>query len=74
MKAKDKALDLVVRLFQSIPDYAIEENKMAYGLAKQCATITIEELIKESKRHDELISDHARTGYLMEVKQEIEKL
>ena len=41
-------------------------------LAKQCALIAVDEIIKETKLHDKTIYQHGRTFYWQEVKQEIE--
>ena len=46
MTEKEKALDLFVKFYETIPDYVIKENEIAFSLAKTCALIASREIIK----------------------------
>jgi len=78
MKAKEQALDLFVKFYQLIPDYAIEDNEIASGLAKQCAIICVQEMesILTAYGDDkfELQNMDYMWRYLDDVKNEIEKI
>ncbi|MHB8871726.1 MAG: hypothetical protein ACYC5G_04700 [Candidatus Doudnabacteria bacterium] len=71
MKAEEKAKDLFVRIYELIPDYVIEENKIASELAKQCALVCVDEIldILENKLDFKMIKSMT---YWSEIKQEIE--
>jgi len=43
-------------------------------VAKLCAIIAVNEILKETKLHDKTTYQHGRTAYWNEVKLEIEKL
>lgn len=75
MTPKEKAEDLVAIYWNAkVETPHVRESIMSKELAKQCALIAVDGLIKESKLHDKTIYQHGRTFYWQEVKQEIEKL
>ena len=66
MTIKERAVELANKFaLKSIFEMDNNELKAARAQAKQCALITVDELIKEDNAHEE---------YWTEVKQEIEKL
>ena len=66
MTAKEKAIDLVVKMMETIPDSVIEDNTTALVIAKLHTLIVVEEII--------LLNPHSNTmEYWNEVKSEIEK-
>jgi hypothetical protein len=79
MTPKEKAEELVYKyqyLVNTWDCYNDESLEIIYRLPdmKECALITVDEIIKETKLHDKTIYQHGRTFYWIEVKQEIEKL
>ena len=64
MKAKEKAQELVDNYKQLVP---IEFGGMAQDLAKQCAIIAVDEILRVLFQHHEI-------DFYKEVKSEIEKL
>ena len=85
MRGKEKAIELVDKFYQTTPNEGwlnppLGSSSMEYtawGQAKECALIAVDEMISFSKRtfgfiHPELEGPSVR--YLEEVKQEIEKL
>jgi hypothetical protein len=77
MTPKEKARELV--------DWFLDEGLHEFGRyqstveedlegAKFCANKIVNEIIRETKFHDLTVFDHSRTGYWLEVKQEIGKL
>lgn len=60
MIPKEKAKELVYKMSLNVEGFGWEE------MAKQCALIAVDELIKEV--------NHSDVGYWYDVKQEIEKL
>lgn len=58
--------------------YDIKAESLDYGMewqmTQQCALITVDEIIRESKLHDKTTYQHGRTSYWQEVRNEIEKL
>ena len=66
MKAKEKAEELYYKYYQIVADCGYPEEK-----AKQCALISVDELIEEVYFTD---GYYNRQDYWQEVKQEIEKL
>ena len=93
MTPKEKAVELVVKFYQTSPDEAwineplgIYEEYNAWKQAKQCALLTVDEII-ESRKEDKGFNDTLLSRaseywtahpmyltYWKEVKQEIEKL
>ena len=74
MTPKEKAEDLLYNSFENLMYDAVENTYARERLAKQCALIAVDEIIKETKLHDKTIYEHVRTGYWIDVKKEIEKL
>jgi hypothetical protein len=73
MTPKDKAISLVdsYRMILMNEDTECGEEILCTVIAKQCALIAVDELIKEERKTD----DYYEIGsYWQEVKQEIEKL
>jgi len=64
MTPQEEARKIVIKI-QS------QKEPLTFEQAKQCALITIDEIIKETKLHDLTIYQQGRTGYFQEVKQEI---
>ena len=62
---KEKAKELVERFTFFCRECDFEDN------AKQCALISVDEIIEETKLHDKTVYEHGRTFYWQEVKQEI---
>lgn len=75
MTLQDKAKDIFVKHLEIIPDYVIADNKIASGIAKLHAMISIDEIIKEleSTATNYDIED-LPIKYWQEVKEEIQKL
>jgi len=65
-KAKEKAEKLVVKFS------AVGLQQRNDGI--KCALIAIDVIIKETMLHDLTPFQHGRTGFWLEVKQELEKL
>ena len=75
--AAEKAKELVGKFIPYIADadrYNTTLGIYDTDISKQCALIAVDEIIKETKLHDETIYQHGSTFYWKEVKQEIEKL
>lgn len=73
MNAKDKAIELIDKMY-SVDDYDdYNAPAMQYEHARKCALIAVDELIKECWDHRE-IDLQAGYDYWISVKQEIEKL
>lgn len=81
MNAREKAAELVIKMYQPLPaSKEAEKGKEhlyynQYRAAKQCALIAVDELISSHNKWD----DYAQTNseeyyYWQEVKQEIEKV
>lgn len=68
MNAKEKAEELVDKFYHA-KKYANSTNAMSYELAKQCAIIAVDEIIK--KHYDDWDS---HSEYWQKVKTEIEAL
>jgi hypothetical protein len=66
MKAKEKAIELVERMFNVDLDCENESMCMLYPHAVKCAIIAVDEILK-TQRPDS-------NNYWKEVKQELEKL
>lgn len=73
MNTKEKAKELFEKMYDAIPAHP-DGGSIEYDAAKQCALITVDEIIRETKLHDLTIFQHGRTGFWIEVKTEIEKL
>lgn len=72
MKAKDKAIDLINKYLSL--GFKLFENYLPVPLesSKQCAIITINEMIQEQLSEYSNDENHDRIIYLNEVKREIE--
>jgi len=71
MTPKEKAEKLVLRfMYLQEPNY----NWFHKGLGKQCALITVDEIIQETDTYYDTLIASERKLFLEEVKQEIEKL
>jgi hypothetical protein len=77
MTPQEKAKELVDKFYQTTPNEAwineplgISEEYKAWKQAKQCALIAVDEMYNIAHSLD----DMATVGYLVDVKQEIEKL
>jgi hypothetical protein len=78
MTAKEKAEELVIKMYQPLPaSKEAEKGKEhlyynQYNAAKQCALIAVNEILEDREEIDgmRIIND----PYWLEVKQEIEKL
>jgi len=68
LMSKEKAEELVNK-FQYAKKYSNSQNSMSFELAKQCALIAVDEIIKAGKDVDEFAD-----SYWQEVKEEIIKL
>ena len=67
MKAKEKALELIEKMFSNMPKYL--QGKIGSETAKQCALICVDEVLEELGEELELAYN-----YWTEVKQEVNKL
>ena len=65
MTPKEKAEDLVYKMWREVPSHYDDEN-----IAKQCALIAVDEIIEN--QYD--LTSQAFDDYWQEVKQEIENL
>jgi len=78
MEAKEKAESLIKKHLTAIAEESMDSDKMMLYSAKQCAKITVEELIQAFRQLS--IEESGRVhidfghGYWEQVKQEIEKL
>lgn len=68
MTAKQKANNLIDSY------YVLLDGFITFEQVKICALISVDEIIKETMLHDLTPYEHSRTGYWLEVKQEIENL
>lgn len=71
MEAKEKANELVVSFYTIIPENS-NEYGMEWGMAKECAMIAVDEVIKAGSQ--EIVSYYFDDNYWNEVKKELEKL
>jgi len=67
MEAKEKAEQLVNKMFNWIAGGSVIE----YEMAKECALITVDEILKVASFYND---SQAEVTYWQEVKKEIEKL
>ena len=72
MTAKEKSLELVDRFINV--EYLIDFQGMTLELAKQCALITVDEIIKQLVPIEKAPNNKSAFQYWEEVKQEIELL
>ena len=72
MKPKDKAIELVDRMFDVDLKDEEQQTSMKYSHAKQCALIAVDEIINLYDAEEKM--GEAFIEYWQEVKQEIEKL
>ena len=81
MTPKEKAEELVIKMYQPLPSSKEAEKGKEhlyynqYNAAKQCVLIAVDELIKSTPTFDNKhFFDEGASEYWEEVKQEIEKL
>ena len=83
MTPKEKAEELVIKMYQPLPaSKEAEKGKERlyynqYNAAKQCALISVDEILKEQSKSSEYKNpkyQDGRINYWMDVKQEIETL
>ena len=76
MKPKDKAKELVEKMFNVDLDCENEAMCMLYPHAVRCALVTVDEILNQynSGKFDCKILNEEEAEYWQEVKQEIEKL
>jgi hypothetical protein len=77
MIPKEKAIELVDKYLNYVNCWGDDGNadyEMANRYAKQCALIAVDEMISEAGRMKSSYMGRKRYEYLLEVKQEIEKL
>jgi hypothetical protein len=67
MTPKEKAEELVDKMYQELPDHYDDHNQ-----AKRCALIAVDEIIKDQNGDDTTIGN--KTWWWNQVKNEIEKL
>ena len=74
MTPKEKAEELfsTYRYALSIPNAPLGVIKD--NVAKQCALIAVDELIKDNESNEEIVNGGLNKNYWQEVKQEVEKL
>lgn len=75
---KEKALDLFVKFYQSIPDYVVGENDIASALAKQCALICVDQMESILTEYGEDKFELQNMDYMWrrldDIKKEIDKI
>ena len=76
MKPKDKAKELVEKMFNVDLDCENEAMCMLYPHAVRCALVTVDEILNQynSGKFDYKILNEEEAEYWQEVKQEIEKI
>jgi hypothetical protein len=72
MTPKEKAKELVIKMFEPNNHILNMNFKVDYNIAKQCALVTVEELLNSKVWYFDEKSAYVK--YWEEVKQEIEKL